>query len=298
MKPQELKAFLAVGKYNSFSMAAEKLFMTQPTISWLIQSLEKEWGKSLFIRGKGVRQVTLTQAGQMFYPQAERFLQLWEETEMLLSDQQKDAFHFACTPSVSSILLPPVNRCFRQLSAQCRLCLDVGKSPILFHAVERGDIDSALVCQIQPTSRINILPFASEKQVFVCKKDAKYNDTISITDLDVQDEVYIYVNDAVQAWQKEHFASMGNPSVTVDMSFSIKDYFLERDSWAVMPISRLQLLGDEFRICELDDLPNDRVFYLISKTSINKVYYNNLIRTIGHTFQQIAGMKLLVDENW
>ena len=87
MKVQELRAFLAVCKYHSFSMAADKLYMTQPTISWLIQSLEKEWGKTFFTRGKGVRQISLTEAGQLFYPQAERLLQLWEETETMLSDQ-------------------------------------------------------------------------------------------------------------------------------------------------------------------------------------------------------------------
>lgn len=295
MKAQELRAFIAVCKYNSFSMAAEKLFMTQPTISWLIQSLEKEWGKTLFTRGKGVRQVSLTQAGQKFYSQAERFLQLWEETEAMLSDQQRDLFHFACTPSVSSLLLPPINRYFKKTSPQCQLYLEIDKSPNLFHAVEQGSVDCALLCQIQPTSRINILPFASERQVFVCRKDAKYKDSVSVDELDIHDEVFLHVDDSGKAWQRKHFGTKGTPPITIEMSFSISDYFLGKDSWSVMPISRLTLMGDEYRICELDDLPNNRMFYLVSKTSVNKIYYANLIHVIRQEFQKIDGIKLLVD---
>lgn len=296
MRPQELKAFIAVCKYNSFSMAAEKLFMTQPTISWLIQSLEKEWGKSFFTRGKGVRSVSLTKAGQIFYPQAERFLQLWEETEMMISDENKDMFHFACTPSVASLILPAVNRIFHQQSPQCRLYLDVDKSWTLFHAVEQGSIDCALVCQIQPTSQINVLPFASEKLVFVCREDAKYNDSLSICDLNVSDEVYIPATDALKTWHKEHFPNKKIPSVTISVSFSLKDCFIDRNSWAIIPVSQLHLLGDNFRVCKLDVLPNDRMFYLISKTTINKKYYSNLIQTIRHSFLQIDGIKIFIDE--
>ena len=296
MKVQELRAFLAVCKYHSFSMAADKLYMTQPTISWLIQSLEKEWGKTFFTRGKGVRQISLTEAGQLFYPQAERLLQLWEETETMLSDQHQETFRFACTPSVSSLLLPPVNRIFQQNSPQCRLCLNIDRSPSLFHAVEQGSVDCALVCQIQPTSHINILPFASEKQVFVCRKEAKYPDRISLNDLDIHDEVFIHATDSGTAWHKERFGSKGIPSVTIDFSFSIRDFFLEKDSWSVLPVSRLTLLDDTFRTCELDDLPTDRVFYLISKIPVNKTDYANVIKAIREAFQPIDGIRLLADE--
>lgn len=68
-----LKAFLEVSRHKSFSRAAEKLHITQPSISAQIRSLETELGHRLFDRGGG--KVTLTAAGRVFEPFAEDCLQ-------------------------------------------------------------------------------------------------------------------------------------------------------------------------------------------------------------------------------
>jgi DNA-binding transcriptional LysR family regulator len=65
---KHLQYFLEVAKYNSFSLAAEHLYITQPTISKMIKNLEKELGVSLFDRSK--KKLTLTDAGQIILEQA------------------------------------------------------------------------------------------------------------------------------------------------------------------------------------------------------------------------------------
>ena len=65
-----LKAFVAVAEYKSFSLAAESLFMTQPAISKRVASLESELGVSLFDRLG--RQVQLTEAGTTFLQSSRR----------------------------------------------------------------------------------------------------------------------------------------------------------------------------------------------------------------------------------
>ena len=60
----QLEAFIKVAEYNSFSRAAEALFLTQPTISSHVISLEKELNIKLFDRrGKDIE---LTPAGNIF----------------------------------------------------------------------------------------------------------------------------------------------------------------------------------------------------------------------------------------
>lgn len=68
MDIKHLQYFLEVAKYNSFSLAAEHLYITQPTISKMIKNLEKELGVSLFDRSK--KKLTLTDAGQIILEQA------------------------------------------------------------------------------------------------------------------------------------------------------------------------------------------------------------------------------------
>ena len=66
METQQLKGFVAVAKYGSFSQAAEKTFRTQPAITLQVQSLEKELGVKLFDR-LGPKKITLTSEGEILF---------------------------------------------------------------------------------------------------------------------------------------------------------------------------------------------------------------------------------------
>lgn len=83
MELRELRYFLAVARDESISRAAEALFVTQPNLSRQMQSLEKEIGQQLFIRG--TRKITLTEAGRLLRKRAEEIMELYEKAEAELS---------------------------------------------------------------------------------------------------------------------------------------------------------------------------------------------------------------------
>ncbi|WP_251551547.1 cidABC operon transcriptional activator CidR [Neobacillus muris] len=68
MDIKHLQYFLEVAKYNSFSLAANHLYITQPTISKMIKNLEQELGVELFYRSR--KQLLLTDAGRVIAEQA------------------------------------------------------------------------------------------------------------------------------------------------------------------------------------------------------------------------------------
>ncbi|WP_176706390.1 LysR family transcriptional regulator [Paenibacillus hemerocallicola] len=70
-----LEAFLCVARTKSVSQASEILFLSQPTVTHRIQSLEKELNERLFVNKN--RQMTLTDAGQDFLPYAVDILNSW-----------------------------------------------------------------------------------------------------------------------------------------------------------------------------------------------------------------------------
>lgn len=70
-------AFITVYQTGSVSKAAELLFVTQPSITNRIQSLEAEIGNDLFYRTN--RKMTSTQAGVTFYPYALKILEDWNK---------------------------------------------------------------------------------------------------------------------------------------------------------------------------------------------------------------------------
>lgn len=91
MNTEELKTFIFLAKVKNFTLAAEKLFVAQSTVTNRISELEKEVGKKLFSRGS--KTVTLTEAGEIFLRYAQRILELQdtsiEEMNALSSHSRK-----------------------------------------------------------------------------------------------------------------------------------------------------------------------------------------------------------------
>src|SRR5262245_66125145 len=80
---RQLKAFLLTARHQSFSRAAEQLFITQSGMSVLVRELETQLGFRLFERT--TRRVTLTEFGSKFLPIADRSLRELESAVTNLS---------------------------------------------------------------------------------------------------------------------------------------------------------------------------------------------------------------------
>ena len=78
------KAFLKVAETGSMGKAAEKLNYTQPAITYIIRSLEKELGTQLMSRA--YNGVSLTQAGNEILPIAKRLLECESDLESKMSE--------------------------------------------------------------------------------------------------------------------------------------------------------------------------------------------------------------------
>lgn len=75
MTHTQLKSFLAIARYRSFTAAADQLYISQSALSQQMKSLEQELGFTLFDRSS--RQVTLTEAGRSFYRNAQQLQALY-----------------------------------------------------------------------------------------------------------------------------------------------------------------------------------------------------------------------------
>ncbi|MDR1017415.1 MAG: LysR family transcriptional regulator [Lachnospiraceae bacterium] len=107
MNLKQIEAFKKVAEVKNFSKAAEELFLTQPTISAHISSLEKEMGKPLFLRT--TKEVELTTLGEEFYKYAKDILDLQHEmVEKFCVDNDPDDHKITITASsIPSVYLLP-----------------------------------------------------------------------------------------------------------------------------------------------------------------------------------------------
>ncbi len=141
-----LKAFVAVAEYQSFSLAAESLFITQPAISKRVASLESELGVTLFDRLG--RQVQLTEAGTTFLQSCRRILSdLSVSTDEVraLSATIGGKLRMATSHHVGIHRLPPVLKTFTQAYPDVELDLLFMDSELACHDVANGTLELAVV---------------------------------------------------------------------------------------------------------------------------------------------------------
>ena len=294
MRLQEIEAFLAVCKYGSFTRAAEKTFTTQPTITQRIISLEREFHTELFERGKGLRHITLTPAGRLFLPQAKKWSRLWRETETLLATAQTESHSIASVMSFTEYAFPAINRKFQALDLNCSLKMAGGTSASIYTMVENGDYDCGLVCILQQSARVHVLPLASEQLLFVCRTDARYSDTVDIAELRGSEHVRIQWTLESSAWYQRWFGNSGKPLVDVTGVRDPSIYFSIPDAWTIIPASSLSRLNSSFRVCRLSDPPPNRIFSLISQTPVREPFFSAVQQALCEEFSKIDLVELLV----
>ena len=88
MEFRVLKYFLTVAQEENISAAAERLHVTQPTLSRQLMDLETELGKTLFTRGN--RRISLTEEGMILRKRAEEIINLVDKTEAEIKDSSDD----------------------------------------------------------------------------------------------------------------------------------------------------------------------------------------------------------------
>ncbi len=145
----QLDAFVQVASHRSFSKAAESLFLTQPSVTARIQSLEKELDEELFERtGRGVR---LTDAGTTFLHYAQTILRTLRDGRDALDGLRNTEFgnlRIGTAFTISEYLLPGVLRQFRGLYAGVDVTVRTGRSEQVLQMVLTDEVQVGLVRSI------------------------------------------------------------------------------------------------------------------------------------------------------
>ena len=141
-----IETFLMVARKQSFSLAAESLFLTQPAISKRIASLEAELNTQLFDRIN--KRIILTEAGNIFLPYAHRIIEQIKDSKNTLAamgGMVTGELVMATSHHIGLHHLPPVLKHFVSQYPQVALKLDFMSSEAACQAVENADIEMAVI---------------------------------------------------------------------------------------------------------------------------------------------------------
>ncbi|MCP4492824.1 MAG: LysR family transcriptional regulator [Gammaproteobacteria bacterium] len=160
MQISQIRAFLAVAELESFSLAAERLHVTQPAVSKRIRQLEDSISTALFDR-LGKRSI-LTPGGKAFLPRAERILQEVKAFKADIShqhDQPSGTLTLGTSHHIGLHRLPPVLRDFKIEYPQVDLDLHFMDSEDACAAIANNELELAVVTLPEhPDRRLSLEP--------------------------------------------------------------------------------------------------------------------------------------------
>ncbi|MCB1687923.1 MAG: LysR family transcriptional regulator [Halioglobus sp.] len=157
MDTQNLKAFLLVVETGSFSLAAQKLHLTQPAVSKRVAQLEEQLNITLFDRiGKTI---STTEAGEALLPHARAVqleLQAAEQSVRDLAGAVRGRLRLATSHHIGLHRLPPVLSFFNKTYPEVHLDIDFMDSEQAYQLTLRGEAEIAVVT-LAPAPVANII---------------------------------------------------------------------------------------------------------------------------------------------
>ena len=192
MEFKQLEAFVAVVDYGSFSEAARKLYLTQPTISAHVRSLEEELHTRLILRT--TKKTTITTRGYQLYDSAVRMLEIRNNLLENFTGVQKHMIDLAASTIPSSYLLPEILVAFGKTHPDIYFHSIQADSAESINRVLDGTVDLALVGQNTRDETCVFLPFCQDKLVIATPITNHYlslqNKTVSFEDF-IKDPIII-----------------------------------------------------------------------------------------------------------
>lgn len=141
----QLTYVLAIAEHKNFTKAAEKCFVTQPTLSTQIQKLEEELDVLIFDRSK--KPIELTEVGRKIVNQARNIVNESERIQDIV-DQQKGfiggEFRIGVIPTVMPTLLPMFLKTFIRKHPKVKLKLEEMTTDEIMLKIKDGHLDAAI----------------------------------------------------------------------------------------------------------------------------------------------------------
>ena len=175
MNLKQLEAFVQVSESGSFSKAAKELFLTQPTISEHISSLEKELNVRLFIRN--TKEVSLSDDGKDLYRYAKQITDLEKAIEERFYMDSDDGKHFitiAASTIPAQYLLPKILMCYRERYPKEQIkIMETDSSEVVTQVVDHM-VDVGFTGTVLEKKHCKYIPFYKDELAVITPDTPEY----------------------------------------------------------------------------------------------------------------------------
>lgn len=186
----QLKYVLAVAEHKNFTLAAEKCFVTQPTLSMQIQKIEEELNIQIFDRTK--KPIQLTDIGQKIVSQAKNIVNEADRIQDIV-EQQKGfiggEFRLGIIPTIMPTLLPMFLNNFIKKYPKVKLIIEELNTEEIITKLKNGNLDAAIAATPLEDEKIKEIVLYFEPFVaYIPENNAVFQkEEIEIDDLNINE---------------------------------------------------------------------------------------------------------------
>lgn len=269
MRYRDIETFLELVRTRNITKTAEHLYLSQSTVSNRLKQLEDDLGCQLIVRAKGQRAVKLTKQGEDFVPIAERWKNLFEETETLKSSASS-TLRLAVSEGTYYSILSPFLREFMAEYPKYKLSVQLCDSEYIYDLVEKDLVDYGIASYDAYRPAIESLCLISGPLCIV-----RYSEnplpglTIHPHDLDPKKEIRFtgghFSN--LNIWREKWFGPRHEERLDLNASRAIIPLLDKTDYWALSPLDVAENLAKELslQIYMLEDTPSPWKVYMLKK---------------------------------
>lgn len=177
MNLKQLEAFVCVADDRSFSKAAKELFLTQPTISAHISSLEKELNARLFVRN--TKEVDLSEDGKRLYSYAKQMVELEKKVEEVFGKREEGEQHcirIAASTVPAQYLLPQILAKFNEKYPKEQFKIQETDSTQVVEKIVEQSIDVGFSGTVLEKKHCVYLPFYKDELIIITPNTEKYRE--------------------------------------------------------------------------------------------------------------------------
>lgn len=263
-----IEVFLTIVETQNLSNTAQKLFLSQSTVSHRLNSLEEELDAKLVNRNQGQRYITLTPKGEEFVTIAKRWMSLQKDTEVWKKKEPKIQLNVGLVDSLGTYVFPPFFSSILEKEPTFSLKISSHWAVKICNLLESNDIDIGLVSRLIKSNEILSEPIFYEEMVLVSSSlHSKYGDLIHPNELDVSKELILDWGEDFQLWHNKWWNPENIQDLTVDTVGLIFNLIHIPNSWAIVPMGVAHYFIDKqqkpIKISALTDPPPNRIIYKI-----------------------------------
>lgn len=259
MNISELELLSVLAQEMNMRKAAERLFVTQPALSQRLQSIEKEWGKELFIRShKGL---TLTPAGELVIDFANKVLKIQEELKEnleTLDDRVHGTLKIACATIVGQNWLPKVLKEYVKKYPEAKISLITGWSSEILKAVYEDHVHLGIIRGTPEWKGVKIHLF--KDHFYFVDREIKDIDELPHTDrpfIQFKSDSNYYQE--IQNWWHQRFHTSAKRVIVVDQIETCKQMAINGIGYAILPEITLHGLDDGLSKIPLVDENGEKI---------------------------------------